>query len=1153
MTQEEYSKLFKKVSDAREEHDTFLSATEKNLSYYIFGKEVPLVRQNLTFPEVDFARTLQGYVPKAYNPMADFIDSFIDEIANSDLVINVHPYPVRGKEPYNSYANQLEDYLENLHIKNKKKKYLRPILLETLEHSYFTVYTDGTKYWFLSGYDFFPGDPLINDIEEQPFVSRITSVTKAALLKRVPSLDLNKEILAGWQAVDDLDTVTLYDTWFKPLDKNIMFTEGGQVVWDQPFPYPKRYPFFKNTDNEMLNSFYSKPAMQILRLLLEKYQNSIENVEESSKSIANPILTYDADAGIDVDALQRALKEGYKRIIVGKNKEGNIGFVAPGHLPDYSLKFPEIVETQMLRKLGLTLTFLGSPTQSIRERGAIGQLVKTAFRKLGSVSALLERTFAELDNYLIEYAQAHQMKMEKESRMLNVEEIFQSKVIYIAKESFKSFGSEDTLENKNLAMLKWKTKLIGQEEALRELGHHQPKKIMAEQLKEMKEGQEFAVKVQREAQTPPKDLMQEIHNHLKGNLKFRYFLSQIADDKILIKCQVEDVKEAAFLLSDFADKVMIDPIFKKEVPTSDQKTSEVEVEKPPVPEIPVEQKKKKIPLPPKSPEYQTPEKETRGRPEEKSKTFQEEVEKSTESSMKETSKKKEQISTAFSEDRLKNLIARTHPVKRPERFFNLPGLYIAEPHARWIREGKKSLLLMGKKLDIINKPHLLCGHKVYGIITIRDIIEDFNIDETQKFHLVNPEQRKKWWGNRKVYLYLFEFHPFPEPFEYNRPAGVQTFINKVDFKSEKMGVPYTGDLKPTSISPWKLPVVHKPEKKAFQPQEVFSISRLKDRIPEGIYDVSEKIDGLRCRVWIHDGKVKLYSDTAAEFTKNRVAPLLEQLAKIFKKDALLDGELVMEGIRRKDVSGYVHSKGTPTPEQLKSLRFVCWDILYIGDKSIADRPFGERANTLDLYLKKGCKGQICRVQHSIAKRVDVGAAVKRLTSVEGAVIRDNNAAYWATHSTYKMKHQFDVDARVFAATKTKNNLPIFFCETREGIYIGSTYAQSEVKAKPGDVIRVNVDHVSIRPDGSINWYAPKPKSFKEGKITPKKISTTQTGIGGPDRIDLLKEIYLVSGGSQERWNKWEPKFQEWKKEKMPELKEGIKKKARAGVAPAKII
>ena len=312
-------------------------------------------------------------------------------------------------------------------------------------------------------------------------------------------------------------------------------------------------------------------------------------------------------------------------------------------------------------------------------------------------------------------------------------------------------------------------------------------------------------------------------------------------------------------------------------------------------------------------------------------------------------------------------------------------------------------------------------------------------------------------------------------------------------------------------------------------------------IPEATYDVSEKIDGLRTFIWKSGDKVKLYSDVGNLFPEARVQTLIDDFKKVFSHDVLIDGELIMEGIRRKDVAGYIHGKWTPTKEQLDSLRIKCWDILYVKDKSVASIPFYKRSAILDLYLLKGCKGRICRVKHSVVKRSGIEGAIKKLASVEGAVIRDISSAYWATHTTYKMKYQFDVDARVIAIQKTKTGLPVFQCTLSDGTFIGQTYPQSEITAKPGDVIRVNVDHVSILPSGRVNWYGPKPRSWKEGKITPKKISTTQVGIGGPDNLDLIKEIYLVTGGSTKEWEEWLPKHKEWKKEKMPAFIEQIKK------------
>ena len=1146
--------IFQSVLAAQVTHNKFLQATEKNLSFYFFGREVPLVK-NLTFPQLDLVQTLQAYVPEVYNPLSYFLDAFIDEIANSQLQTNVRPYPVAGKEPYESFADNIEDYLQELHRRSDRAKSIRALIFEILVHGYFGFYSNGSQYWYCSAYNLIPGSELEPDPQRQPMWIRRTQVTKA-YLRNHTGINLNREDVGSLDIAPDLDIINLYDTWVKDLDLNVCFTGSGQVLYYQKFPYPKRYPFFIGTDGELVNNFYTKPVVSNLRILLPKLQDGLKNIEESSKSIANPILTYDADAGIDVNALQRALMEGYKRIIVGKNREGRIDFHAPGQLPAYALQFPDVVIGQMMRHLGITETFLGIPTKGVRERGALGRLIKTSFRKLGSVAAIVERALSDLDNYLIDYAQEHQWSLKNNGSFLNVEQIFNDRCIsYISEVKFKGFSSEDTSDSQQMSLMKNRQKIIPQSQVLKELGYNQPRKIIEELHQEMTDNNKLAAILKQQAEQPPISILQEVSNRLKGRLLKRYYLTEIADDKILVRCSYRDTKMVAFLLSDLTGKVLIEPMTKLPEPTPAQREIDVKLpeEEFPMKVVPGSEEDPNKPISmtdktestPTSTPAVTPEGEPEaptegpGRPVEQVKDVPdlpsgEDMKEALQSVTEKDGKPEKKTSNAFSEDKLKSLVQRSVTLKHPEKFIKLPAFYLTEPHAKWIDSGKKLLILKARKFEnVINKPYLLAGDKLYGVIIVREILEDFDVEATQKFHMVSPAEAKRWWKGHQLYLYLFEYHPFSEPINYEKPSDVQTFIKEVNVDEDNIGIPLKGDLKPVGLSPWKIPPVHKPEKRAFQPHEVFSIDRLKEIIPESTYDVSEKIDGLRCFTWIHDGKARMFSDEGNRFLDSRVKPLLDILPTIFKHDVLLDGEIIMDKVRRKDVTGYLHAKWTPKPEELKALRYVVWDILYVKNQSIASKPFHTRASVLNLYISKGCKGPICRVKHVTAKRSGIGDAVKKLASPEGAVIRDVDAAYWATHSTFKMKYQFDIDAKIIGIEKTKVGLPIFSAVLRDGTFIGNTYAQAEVKAKPGEVIRVNVDHVSIRPDGSINWYAPKPKSWKEGKITPKSISTTQVGIGGADTIDLVKEIYLTTGGTIDKWNEWWPKHLVWKKEKMP--------------------
>ena len=1106
-----------------------------------------------------------------------FIDNFIDEIANSRFTTNVSTYPVFDKEPYEAYADQLENYVDNIHQISNRNMLIRPMVFELLNHGYFGIYSNGLQWWFLSAWDLFPGDPAVTEIQDQPFWVRQTHII-GMNLKKIKGIDLTHEIKSG-ELPTDYDNITLLDTWVKDKDLNVCFTQGGQQLYEQKFPYPKRYPFSVANDSLLMNSFYPKPLMNYLTPHLVKAQQGLTNIEESSKSIANPILTYDIDAGIDINALQAALKIGYKRIIVGKNKEGNLAFHAPGALPGYALDMPEFQMGEMMRHLGINQTFMGRASGSAREKGAITQLLKTSFRKLGTYAGLIENSFTNLDNYLIEYAQTHQLKLKDSGKMENPQAVFQKEVSYIAREKFGGFTSEDTTQAKNLALIKWKTKLQGQRESLREMGASQPTKIVKEFQDELKDNQALKINLQKMIEQPPESLMVKISDRLKGQLISRFYLAPIADDKVLIRCLEEDLKMVNFLLAHLSSSIMVQTyIHKKPIPV-DQQTSVVvpkETEIQPKEEVsPEKQKEAGEELRETPTQVVTGKKtETRGRPAELKakgntpdqvlKEALERVAQQKEYTPKDSEEESEKNSTSppFSEDRVRDLVKRRHTVRNSEKLFNLPGLYIAEPHAKWIFTGKKPVFLKARKYDeMVNKPYLLVSRdKVYGVIIVREITENFDFEKTRKFHLVTPSQAEKFWFKSakekgttkpKLYIYLFEFHPFANPIPYDRPEGVQTFIKAGDIKFGKEGLPAIGDLTPISLKPFVIPPPFKPEKRALNPHEVFSPNRLDEILPDATYDVSEKVDGLLAFVWIKDGKVRMYSESGNKWPDERIAPLLKDLAKVFKHNVLLCGELIMEGIRRKDVTGYIHARVTPTPNQLKSLRYKLWDILYVKDQSIASKPFKTRSAVLDLYISKGCKGQICRVNHSVVKRSNVDIAVKKNSSLEGAFIRDVEAAYWATHTGFKMKYHFDVDAKVFAVEKTRVNVPIFHCMLKDGTYIGQTYGQLQVKAKPGDVIRVNVDHISIRPDGSIGWYAPKPKSWKEGKITAKSKSPIQKGIGGADSIDLLKEIYLVTGGTEDRWKEWSPKFETWKKEKMPALVESVKSKIKAGVPASK--
>lgn len=118
---------------------------------------------------------------------------------------------------------------------------------------------------------------------------------------------------------------------------------------------------------------------------------------------------------------------------------------------------------------------------------------------------------------------------------------------------------------------------------------------------------------------------------------------------------------------------------------------------------------------------------------------------------------------------------------------NMSGLYLVEPHAKWVFEKKKSLILKKKNYDsYIGKDLVLCGEKAYGLIKLKSskLIDKSKFRSLRSKHLVTDSEVRKWWGTYDLRVYLFNFRPFKKLVSYHRPRGVQTIIKVVKFKEK---------------------------------------------------------------------------------------------------------------------------------------------------------------------------------------------------------------------------------------------------------------------------------------------------------------------------------------------------------------------------------
>jgi bifunctional non-homologous end joining protein LigD len=157
------------------------------------------------------------------------------------------------------------------------------------------------------------------------------------------------------------------------------------------------------------------------------------------------------------------------------------------------------------------------------------------------------------------------------------------------------------------------------------------------------------------------------------------------------------------------------------------------------------------------------------------------------------------------------------------------------------------------------------------------------------------------------------------------------------------------------------------------------------RPPRGQGWVHElKHDGYRLQVHVRDGRVKLYTMNAADWTK-RYPRIVEQAARI-KGSAIIDAEVVCldaEGVANFDA---LHSR------IMDQAAVACaFDLLMIDGDDLRRKPLSERKAVLRKLLKR-TKGGIQYVEHVEGDGAEMFAAACKL-GLEGIVSKKLDAAY----------------------------------------------------------------------------------------------------------------------------------------------------------------
>jgi hypothetical protein len=492
---------------------------------------------------------------------------------------------------------------------------------------------------------------------------------------------------------------------------------------------------------------------------------------------------------------------------------------------------PEVFQSQMMRHLGINDAFLGNPMAGVRERGALTSLIKASFRKLESKVILIEEAFTDMDNYMLDYYDAHQDKFTKTFGLKSPEEYFVDCTL-TATDKLVEFSNQDNSEEKNMTMNEYRSGLISQTAALKALGHKQPSKIIREQQAEALEREVTKARMQVQIrEITAKDPITLVFEKLKGRLQNKFWTTPIEGGRVLVKVSKEDEKEASKLLLNISDQVLIQVEEVKEEAPAEQNTMEIIPVPVPEPEQfggfqqggakPWEQGGNSKPwqkggAKPSAKPWEKPAAPAEeASPEEQAalaemmQGAQEEAQPEPQPEVQPEANEQEQVAALMAQlqgdtyadkaaamagekggapfERSTNpdiaqLIAIVQKNKTKIQptadMMRLPALYFNEPIAKNISQGKQLVFLKPKKMtELLEEQYLLAGKQVYGIVTVREIIDDFDFANTFKYHQMTESSRVKNWGDSPLYMYIFDYQEFDKPVNYTPEPGAKNIIN----------------------------------------------------------------------------------------------------------------------------------------------------------------------------------------------------------------------------------------------------------------------------------------------------------------------------------------------------------------------------------------
>jgi bifunctional non-homologous end joining protein LigD len=128
------------------------------------------------------------------------------------------------------------------------------------------------------------------------------------------------------------------------------------------------------------------------------------------------------------------------------------------------------------------------------------------------------------------------------------------------------------------------------------------------------------------------------------------------------------------------------------------------------------------------------------------------------------------------------------------------------------------------------------------------------------------------------------------------------------------------------------------------------LATLKPRTPTGKDWIHEiKFDGYRLQARIEKGKVALLTRNGHDWSGKFGTEVRKALAALPVKQAILDGELIVEGAG--GASDFSALQADLSEGRSDRFRFVAFDLLHLDGTDLRDRPLLDRKATLETLLK----------------------------------------------------------------------------------------------------------------------------------------------------------------------------------------------------------